>query len=330
VVVDRFTKYGHFIALSHTYTASKVAQVFPANVLKLHGMPTTIVLDRDPVFTNSFWQELFNLQGISLAFSSAYHPQSDGQTEALNKCVETYLQCYTASKPKDWSTWLPMAEWWYNTNHHSATGMTPFEAVYGYPPPSLISYVPGTTANLAVDAQLKDRNSIINLLKEHLHKARNQMKIQADKTRTERVFQEGDWVYLRLQPYRHKSLAAQKNLKLSPHFFGPFRILQKVDTVAYKPDLPAAARLHPVFHVSCLKKKLGQHMIPIPTLPPVDAKGEIQPEPESILDTRVSQHRGRSLTELLVRWKGTTAEEDTWEKAWWLRAQYPYLVGKVL
>jgi hypothetical protein len=100
--------------------------------------------------------------------------------------------------------------------------------------------------------------------------------------------------------------------------------------VAYKLDLPAATRLHPVFHVSYLKKKLGQHTIPLPTLRPVDANGEIQPELESILDTRVNQHRGCSLTELLVRWKGTTAEEDTWEKAWKLRTQYPHLVGKVL
>jgi hypothetical protein len=128
-----------------------VAQVFLANVLKLHGMLTTIVSVHNPVFTSSFLLELFQLQGISLAFNSAYHPQSDGQTEAMNKCVETYLRCYTTSKPRDWSTWLSMAEWWYNTNYHSATGMTPFEAVYGYPAPSLISYVPGTATNLVVD-----------------------------------------------------------------------------------------------------------------------------------------------------------------------------------
>lgn len=199
-MVDRFTKYGHFLPLAHPYTASTVAQVFLTHIFKLHGMPKTIVSDRDPVFTSSFWRELFHLQGISLAFSSAYHPQSDGQTESLNKCLETYLRCYAGAKPKDWSLWLPMAEWWYNTNHHSSTRLTPFEAVYGYSPPSLLSYVPGTSANLAVDTQLIDRNTLIGILKEHLQQAQNRMKLQADKNRTEREFTEGDWVYLRCNP----------------------------------------------------------------------------------------------------------------------------------
>jgi IS30 family transposase len=101
VVVDRFTKYGYFLSLSHPYTASKVAYIFLTHIFKLHGMPKTIVSDRDPTFASTFWRELFQLQGISLAFSSTYHPQSDGQTEALNKCIKTYLRCYTRAKPKE-------------------------------------------------------------------------------------------------------------------------------------------------------------------------------------------------------------------------------------
>jgi len=329
VVIDRLSKYGHFLPLSHPYTASTVAQLFLSQIFKLHGMPQTIVSDRDPLFTSSFWRELFHLQGISLAFSSAYHPQSDGQTESLNKCLETYLRCYSGSKPKDWSRWLALAEWWYNTNHHSSTGLTPFEAVYGYAPPSLLSYVLGTSANLAVDSQLKDRTTIINLLKEHLQQAQNRMKVQADKHRTEREFQVGDWVYLILQPYRQKSVAMRKNLKLSPRFFGPFKILQRIGLVAYKLDLPPSSQIHPVFHVSCLKLKLGQHITPLPTLPPVSLAGEIKPEPEAVISRRMIKKGARAVTEVLVRWKGATVEDDSWELLHNLQEQYPHLAGKV-
>jgi hypothetical protein len=143
---------------------------------------------------------LFKLQGTTLAFSSAYHPQTDGQTEALNKCLEWYLRCFVGTKPKAWIKWLPMAEWWYNTNHHSSTGLTPFEAVYGFVPPKLLSYVPGITANDAVDQSLKSREQIIQILRDNLLKSQNQMKLYANKLRIERQFVEGDWVFLRLQP----------------------------------------------------------------------------------------------------------------------------------
>jgi hypothetical protein len=177
-----------------------------------------------------------------------------------------------------------LVEWWYNNNHHSPTGFTPFEAFYGYFLPTLLSYVPGTSANLAVDSQLRDCTTTISLLKEHLQLAQNRMKTQADKHHTERVFEEGDWVYLRLQPYRHKSLALRRNLKLSPRFYGLFQILSYIGSVAYKLALPPEARLHPIFHVSCLKKKLVLSSTPISTLPPVDKEGEICPEPEKIID----------------------------------------------
>ncbi|KAJ0856477.1 putative nucleotidyltransferase, Ribonuclease H [Helianthus annuus] len=128
VVVDRFTKYGHFIPLKHPFSAVRVAQVVLDNVFKLHGCPLNIVSDRDPIFMSSFWKEFLKLQGIEQALSTAYHPQSDGQTEVLNRCLETYLRCMVMHDPKTWVQWLSLAEWWYNTTWHSAIKMTPFKA----------------------------------------------------------------------------------------------------------------------------------------------------------------------------------------------------------
>ena len=108
VVVDRLSKYAHFLPLSHPYSAMVVAQLFFDNIYKLHGMPTSIVSDRDKIFTNKFWQELFKLMGTQLKLSTAYHPQMDGQSEVVNRGLQTYLQCMAAEKPSDWSCWLPL------------------------------------------------------------------------------------------------------------------------------------------------------------------------------------------------------------------------------
>uniref|UniRef100_A0A0A9BXC1 Uncharacterized protein n=1 Tax=Arundo donax TaxID=35708 RepID=A0A0A9BXC1_ARUDO len=125
VVIDKFSKYAHFLPLAHSFLALQVAQVYFNNVYKLHGLPEVIISDRDCIFTSRLWQELFKLSDTRLMMSS-YHPQTDRQTERLNQCLEAYLRCAIHSCPKKWNAWLPLAEYWYNTTFHSAIGRTPW------------------------------------------------------------------------------------------------------------------------------------------------------------------------------------------------------------
>jgi hypothetical protein len=160
-------------------------------------MPNSIVSDLDPTFTSAFWQELFTLQGTSLKISTSYHPQTYGQTE-VNKGLENYLRCFAQDCPKHWTNWLPWAEFCYNTTWHSSTKMTPFEAVYCVPPPRLLIYIPGTTRVHAVKEVLRNREQILKLLHHNLKLAQQRMKKYADIQRTERTFELGQAIYLRL------------------------------------------------------------------------------------------------------------------------------------
>lgn len=132
VVIDLLTKYGHFIPLRHPFTAVGVAKAFFQTVYHLQGLPSSIISDRDRIFTSHFWSELFKIADVSLCRRTAYHLQLDGQTERLNQCLETYLRCYVHACLNKWSQWLTSVEFWYNTCTHSAIGRSPFEALYGY------------------------------------------------------------------------------------------------------------------------------------------------------------------------------------------------------
>lgn len=151
-------------------------------------MPASIVSDRDAVFTFLFWFDLFRLQGTKLAMSTAYHPQSDDQTEVVNRSLEQYLRAFTSDKPNKWVEWLSLVEFWLNSNFHTILKLTPFEALYGYPLPTLQSYVPGTTQVDALDSLLSQREAIIGIFRSHLVAAQAKMKSQADKHRFDRSF----------------------------------------------------------------------------------------------------------------------------------------------
>lgn len=136
----------HFIGLPRHYTAIDLARHFTVEVFRLHGFPRSIISDRDPIFMSTFWKELFKLQGTKLKFSSAYHLETDGQSEVVNRSLEIYLRCFAGENPRTWFHFLHLVEFLFNTSYHSVIGMSPFQAVYGRPPPSLLTYTDGSTS----------------------------------------------------------------------------------------------------------------------------------------------------------------------------------------
>lgn len=202
--------------------------------------------------------------------------------------------------------------------------MTPFEALFGYPPPQM--HIPQNfTARDDSEASkfIKERQDTLQILKGRLEEAANRMKMYADANRSERVFEVGDWVFLRLQPYRQVTLSMRRDYKLAPKYYGPYQILEKVGQVAYKLALPANSMIHPVFHVSLLKRKLGSNVVPEKQLPAVDLQGAFQVEPVEVLDRRLVKKNNRAAAQWLIKWFGLAEEQATWEDADSIRSRFP-------
>ena len=320
VVVDRLSKYAHFLALSHPYTAKDVAAIFVKEVVRLHGFPRSIVTDRDRLFMSSFWTELFKTAGTKLRYSSAYHPQTDGQTEVVNRCLETYLRCFSSTKPRQWPKWLSWAEYWFNTNYNSSIKTTPFKALYGRDPPTLLRGNDTPSAVDEVTNLVKERNLMLDELKFHLETAQCKMKQYADKKRRDVEYEVGEMVYLKIQPYRLKSLATRLNQKLSPRYYGPYKVLEKIGQAAYRLELPEGSKVHPVFHVCLLKKCIAATVQSQPLPPGLNEEWELNVEPAEVLAVRRNQ---QGELEVLVKWLNLPDFESSWELAAAIQEHFP-------
>ena len=311
VVVDRLTKVAHFSPLKPNFTAKSVAEVFMNSVIKLHGFPLGIVSDRDPIFLSNFWKQLMLHGGTKLHHSSAYHPQSDGQTEVVNRCLEQYLRAFASHQPSVWQKYLSLAELCYNTTHHSSIGMSPHQALYGYNPKLLPTYIPGSASAEEIDITLVNRQQLQQQLQHQISQAQSRMKKYVDSKRRDAEFEPGQWVWAKFHHYKQQSAAKRLNFKLANRYFGPFLISARIGKVAYRLDLPSDCKIHPVLHVSLLKPYKGP--LPPPSVVYEESQLPPLPLPHAIMAERWTETLEGRTYQVLVEWTNQTREHATWE-----------------
>ena len=249
VVVDRLSKMVHYVPCSKTVSAEDLAEIFMREVVRLHGIPTSIVSDRGSVFTSKFWATLCYALKVTRNLSTAFHPQTDGQTERQNSTMEQYLRAYVNFEQNDWVSLLPMAEFAYKNSMNASTGLSPFEVITGYSPRMTFEEPSDPRAkSVSAKAHARHLNALMQVCKEALLVAQQHQKTFADKHSKPIQYAVGDYVWLRSQNIRTK-----RNRKLEWKAFGPFEILNKYGDQVYKLDLPKRWRIHDVFHVSLLE-----------------------------------------------------------------------------
>jgi hypothetical protein len=258
VVVDRFSKMAHFIPCHKSDDATHVADLFFREIVRLHGVPNTIVSDRDTKFLSHFWRTLWAKLGTKFLFSTTCHPQTDGQTEVVNRTVSTMLRAVLKKNIKMWEECLPHVEFAYNRSQHSTTKKCPFEIVYGLLPRAPIDLLPLPTLE-RVNFDAKYRAELMLKLhettKENIERMNIKYKLAGSKGKKHVAFEPGDLVWLHLRKDRFPNL---RKSKLLPRADGPFKVLQKINDNAYKLELPADFGVSPTFNIADLKPYLGE------------------------------------------------------------------------
>ena len=313
--VDRLSHRVHFIPSRVDDTAVDVASSFFGNVFKLHGLPDSIVSDRDPKFTSRFWQHLLSLCGIRSQMSSSHHPQTDGSSEVMNRMVENYLRCYCSLHQDNWNELLPVAEFENNSAESQELSATPFEIDLGWNPKSAIDLLHKDSSRIESVEEFRRllRSALEDAQFAHeLAKGKNSA--QTAKRYQPHTYQIGDKIWLDKALFRDAIAKTQPSDKLSAKRFGPFEIKELIGKHAIRLDLPQSIKLHPVVHVV--------HTVPYKEQP-LNIAPSITPRPKPVpdndgsllyvVDTILSHRkRGRGL-QFLTLMKGAPSHEAQWQ-----------------
>ncbi|KAJ0524802.1 putative nucleotidyltransferase, Ribonuclease H [Helianthus annuus] len=326
VIVDRLTKSAHFLAIKETDKFSTLAEIYLKEVVSRHGVPTSIISDRDARFTSELWQAMHKSFGSRLDMSTAYHPQTDGQSERTIQTLEDMLRACVIDFGKNWEKHLPLVEFSYNNSYHTSIQAAPFEALYGRKCRSPLCWAEVGDSQITGPEMVVDTTEKIAQIRQRMAAARDRQKSYADKRRKPLEFQVGDRVLLKVSPWKGVVRFGKRG-KLNPRYIGPFEITEKIGKVAYRLNLPEElSTVHNVFHVSNLKKCLSDETLVIPFKElTIHEQLHFTEEPIEITDREIKILKRSQIPLVRVRWNSQRGPEFTWEREDQMKHKYPRL-----
>ncbi|GJY52535.1 hypothetical protein Tco_0443382 [Tanacetum coccineum] len=301
-------------------------RLYMKEIVARHGIPVSIISDRDSYFTSRVWQTLHKALGTQLDLSTAYHPQTDGQSERTIQTLEDLLRACVIDFGNGWDRHLPIVEFLYNNSYHTSIKVASFEALYGRKCRSPICWAKVGEAQLTGPEIIHETTEKIFKIRDRMQAARDRQKSYVDKRRRPLEFEVGDKVMLKVTPWKGVMRFGKRG-KLNPRYIGPFRIIERIGQVAYHLELPQElSRVHNVFHVCNLKKYLSDDTLVI-TLEEIqlDDKLNFVEEPVEIMDREVKQHKRSRIPIVKVRWNAQRGPEYTWECEDQFKSKYPHL-----
>ncbi|GJY65039.1 putative reverse transcriptase domain-containing protein [Tanacetum coccineum] len=329
VIVDRLTKSAIFTPMRETDPLDKLARLYLKEVVTRHGIPVSIICDRDPRFASNFWRSLQSALGTNLDMSTAYHPQTDGQSERTIQTLEDMLRACAIDFGKGWVNHLPLVEFSYNNSYHASIKAAPFEALYGRKCRSPVCWTEVGEAQILGPELIQETTEKIIQIKQRMQAARDRQKSYADLKRKPMEFQVGDKVMLKVSPWKGVVRFGKRG-KLNPRYVGPFKVIERVGEVAYKLELPEElSRVHNTFHVSNLKKCHADEPLAVPLDGlNLDDKLHFVEEPVEIVDREVKRLKRSRIPLVKVRWNSKRGPEYTWEREDQFKKKYPQLFTK--